>query len=79
MYRIGLTKKALVAVDRESRVIFFSGLRKVSKHQQTLYFEYSNELVLHMPMNMIPDEEVFMKELRQVVNPNKVFFEGFEK
>ncbi|MDG0973662.1 MAG: hypothetical protein P8O07_05835 [Crocinitomicaceae bacterium] len=79
LYRIGLTKKALVAVDRESRVIFFSGLRKVSKHQQTLYFEYSNELVMHIPINMIPDQETFMKELRQVVNPDKVFFEGFEK
>ena len=79
LYRIGLTKKALVAVDRESRVLFFSGLRKISKHQQTLYFEYKNDLVMHIPMNMIPNETIFMNELRQVVNPDKVFFEGFGK
>jgi hypothetical protein len=79
LYRIGLTKKALVAVDREARVLFFSGLRKISRHQQTLYFEYKNDLVLHIPTNMIPDENGFIKELRQVVNPDKVFYEGFEK
>jgi hypothetical protein len=78
LYRIGLTKKALVAVDRESRVLFFSGLRKISKHQQTLYFDYKNELVLHIPMNIIPNEEEFVRELRKVVNPDKVFFAGFE-
>lgn len=79
LYRIGLTKKALVAVDRESNVLYFSGLRKISKHQQTLYFDYKNDLVLHIPMNMIPNEEEFMTELRKVVNPDKVFFAGFEK
>lgn len=79
LYRIGLTKKAIVAVDRESRVLFFSGLRKISKHQQTLHFEYKNDLVMYIPMNMIPNETTFLNELRQVVNPDKVFFEGFEK
>jgi len=79
LYRVGLTKKALVAVDRESRVLFFSGLRKIAKHQQTLYFEYKNDLVLHIPLNMIPNEEKFMEELHQVVNADKVFFEGFKK
>lgn len=80
MYRVGMTKKALIRVDREVNVIYFKGLQKITKHQQTLYFEYVNDLVLHIPLNVIPEEEqtAFYKALRTQVDPDKVFYSGFE-
>jgi hypothetical protein len=78
-FAVGITKKAVVAVDREARVMYFSGLRKIARHQQTLYFEYKNDLVLHMPLNMLSDETEFVSELRKVALPEKVFYTGFDE
>lgn len=80
MYRVGMTKKALIRVDREVNVIYFKGLQKITKHQQSLYFEYSNDLVLHIPLDVIPEEKTtaFYKALRTQVDPDKVFYSGFD-
>ena len=40
LYRIGLTSKAVVVADREVKVLYLSGLRKVTIHQQTVFFDY---------------------------------------
>lgn len=79
LFAVGITKKAVVAVDREARVMYLSGLLKVSKHQQSLYFEYVKDLVLHMPLNMLSDEDEFIIELKKVAPPEKVFYSGFEE
>lgn len=78
-YSIGITSKAIIFVDRDVKAIYFKGLKKVSKHQQTIYFEYVNDLVLHIPTNIIPveREDEFLKTLQGVVDPNKVFYTGF--
>lgn len=78
-YRVGMTKKALLRVDREVTMVYFNGLEKITKHQQTLYFEYVNDLVLHIPLNVIPEAEKdnFYKALRQQVKPEKVYYSGF--
>jgi hypothetical protein len=78
-YRLGLTKKAVVMADRETKAIYFNGLKKISKHQQTLYFEYVNGLVLHFPTNLLPDEEWsdFASSLKEQVSPEKVYYTGF--
>jgi hypothetical protein len=78
-FAVGITKKAVVAVDREAKVMYFSGLRKIARHQQTLYFEYKNDLVLHIPLNMLSDEKKFVTELRKVALPEKVFYTGFDE
>ncbi len=78
-YRIGITSKAIVMADRETKAIYFKGLKKISKHQQTLYFEYVNGLVLHFPTNLLPDDEWdnFVTTLQSQVSPDKVYYTGF--
>lgn len=78
-YRVGMTKKAVLRADREVTLVYFKGLEKITKHQQTLYFEYVNDLVLHMPLDVIPDDQKdsFYKALREQANPDQVFYSGF--
>jgi hypothetical protein len=78
-YRVGITKNAVVMADRETKAIYFTGLKRISRHQQTLYFEYTNGLVLHFPTNLIPDDEWenFAITLREQVSDEKVYYTGF--
>lgn len=75
-YRTGITKKAVVIVDREVRLLYFSGLRRVETQQQTIFFDYIEELQLFFPINCIDNEhlEEFKAVLQEQVNPDKVFF-----
>jgi hypothetical protein len=78
-YSIGITSKAIIFVDRDVKAIYFKGLKKVSKHQQTIYFEYVNDLVLHIPTNIIPKEkeDEFVKTIQGIADPDKVYYSGF--
>jgi hypothetical protein len=75
-FRVGVTQKAVVVADRELRVLYFSGLRRVEVHQQTLYFEYIEELQLSFPINCVPEGEyeAFRNAVESRVNRDKVFF-----
>lgn len=75
-FRIGISDKALVVADREVNVLYFSGLRRVELHQQTVYFEYLEELQLFFPVNAVEkaDFEAFRTALEEKVNKEKVFF-----
>lgn len=75
-YRIGMTKKAIVMADRETKAVYFKGLKKISHHQQTMYFEYVNGLVLHFPDDLIPKDrwENFVETLKANVSPEKVYY-----
>jgi hypothetical protein len=75
-FRVGITHKAVVVSDRELRVLYFSGLRRVEVQQQTLYFEYIEDLQLFFPVNCIPEGEftAFRETLETRVDRNKVFF-----
>lgn len=80
-FRVGITHQAVVVADREVRLLFFSGLRRVETHQQTLYFEYIEELQLSFPVNCIPEGKYveFRTVLEERVNRDRVFFsEGFK-
>jgi hypothetical protein len=76
-FRIGLSSKALIVADREVSVLYFTGLRKISIHQQSVYFDYIKGLQLTFPLDCIPKDqrEVFFHELEKSVDLNKVFFE----
>lgn len=78
-YGVGISSKALIRVDREVNVVYFKGLQKVTKHQDTLYFDYVNGLTLHIPLNVIPKEKEtsFYEALRKQVDPDKVYYSGF--
>lgn len=80
-FRVGITHKAVVVADREVRLLFFSGLRRIETHQQTLYFEYIEDLQLFFPVNCIPEGKYgeFRAALEERVNRDRVFFsEGFK-
>ena len=75
-YRVGLSSKALIVCDREVTVVYFTGLRKVSIHQQTVFFDYIKDLQLSFPLDCIQDEskEEFFDLLEDQLDRDKVFF-----
>lgn len=75
-FRVGVTQKAVVVADREIRVLYFSGLRRIELHQQTIYFEYIEDLQLFFPQNCIPSGSYapFRQAIEQQVNRDRVFF-----
>jgi len=80
-YRVGLTSKAVIVADREVVVLYFTGLRKVSLHQQTVYFDYIKDLQLSFPTNCLSEEERanFFETLEQQVDRDKVYFSKTDK
>lgn len=76
-FRIGLSSKALIVADREVTVLYFSGIRKISVHQQSVYFDYIKGLQLAFPLDCIPNEDraEFFQILESTIDRNKVFFE----
>lgn len=76
IYRIGITKQALVIADREVKVLYFSGLREVTLHSDSIYFDYKDDLQLTFPSNCISkeDREDFKVQLEAQVNRDRVFF-----
>lgn len=75
-FRVGITQKALVTADREVNVLYFSGLRRVEVHQQTVYFEYIEDLQLFFQVNAIPTEKwtEFKDQLEAHLDRDKVYF-----
>ncbi len=76
-FRVGLSSKALMVADREVILLYFKGLRKVSVHQQTVYFDYIKDLQLSFPLDCIKEEskEEFFSTLEAQMDPKKVYFE----
>lgn len=75
-YRVGVTHKAVVVADREVSVLYFSGLRRIETHQQTVYFEYIQDLQLFFPTNCIPAGSYteFRAALDTKINRDKVYY-----
>ncbi len=75
-FRVGLSSKALIVADRDVTLLYFTGLRKVSIHQQTIYFDYIKDLQLSFPLDCIQSEmkNEFFAQLKDQVNTDKVFF-----
>ena len=74
-FRIGVTSKAIVSGDRDVALVYFQGLRKISIHQDSIYFDYIKKLQLSIPVDCIPssERETFFKTLEAQVDQNKVF------
>jgi hypothetical protein len=75
-FRIGLTSKAILASDREIILIYLKGLRQVSISQQTVYFDYIENLQLSFPTDCIPKESrtEFFDLLKGQLDNNRVLF-----
>jgi len=76
VWRVGVTNKAIVQAERDFKVIYFSGLRRVSVHQQTIFFDYIKELQMAISVDSISPEnrESFRNVLEQKLNRDKVHF-----
>lgn len=75
-YRAGVTGKAVILADRDVQLIYFSGLRKVSIHQQSIYFDYIKGLQMDIPLDSIPENELpaFFEAIESNIDRDKVFF-----
>lgn len=74
-WRIGITKKALVLADREIKALYFLGLRKIYIHQETLHFDYKDDLQLHLPFGAVENKKEFIQTLWANLNQDKVYAE----
>lgn len=76
LFRVGITSKAILVADRDLKAVYFSGLRKVSKHQQSLFFDYIKDLQIAFPSDCISesDRETFKTILAQNLDRDTVFF-----
>ncbi len=74
-FRVGVTSKAVIMADRDVQLIYFSGLRKVSIHQDSLYFDYIKDLQLFFPLDCVDsqDRDSFFETLSNQLDKDKVF------
>lgn len=77
-FRVGITSKAILVSDREVILIYLSGLRKVSVSQQTIYFDYIEDLQLSFPIDCIEKDSrtEFFQKLEAQLDPNRVLFQN---
>ena len=75
-FGVGLSSKALIVADRDVIIIYLKGLRKVSQHQQSIYFDFIKDLQYSFPLDCIPTEKQqdFFTALEETVDKDKVFF-----
>jgi hypothetical protein len=80
-YRVGLSSKAILVADREIILIYFVGLRKVAIQQQTVYFDYINNLQLTFPLDCIEEHNKhdFFEALHNVIDMDRVFFSNIQQ
>jgi hypothetical protein len=77
-FGVGISKKAIIVADREVIVLYFSGLRKVSLSQNTLFFDYIQSLQLTFPVDCIPmdSRNDFLHNLEAVTDKDRVFIQN---
>lgn len=81
-FRVGITKNAIVVADRDVKIIYYTGLRQVSTHQQSLFFDYIKELQIAIPIDSIAPENrsSFRQAVEANVDRDRVYFsEGFKE
>jgi hypothetical protein len=76
-FRVGLSSKAILVADREVLLIYLNGLRKVSVSQQTVYFDYSENLQLSFPLDCIEEQQKanFFAALEAQIDRDRVLFQ----
>lgn len=74
-FRGGITSKAVIIADRDVSLVYFSGLRKVSIHQDSIYFDYIKGLQLSFPVDCIEasHKDEFFAVLEDQIDRDKVF------
>lgn len=77
IFRIGITKAALVLIDRDVRILYFSGLRKISMQQRILFFEYIKDLEMDISSDAVPEDKraEFREVLKQQIDLDRVYLD----
>lgn len=77
-FGVGMTSKAIIAADRSFVVIYFQGLKKIIKQQNNLLFDYGNNLVLELDLDLMEpsQQKAFVVELKKIASPKSVFYDG---
>ena len=80
-FRVGLSTKAIFIADREIILIYFTGLRKITVHQQTIYFDYIENLQLTFPTNCVEESKLssFFEKLETVIDKDRVFMNNINQ
>jgi len=73
-FRVGISSKAIIASDREVNLVYFTGLRKVSVFQQSIFFDYIKGLQLNFPTNCVDEDHQgeFFRVLKEQLNEDHV-------
>ncbi len=82
LFRVGITSKAVLVADRDVKAVYFSGLRKVSRQQQSLFFDYIKDFQVAFPVDCIAENErqAFRDALEKNLDRDRVFFsESFKE
>ena len=80
-FKIIVTSKAVFVADREVISLYLKGLRKVSIHQQSIYFDYIKDIQLFFPLNCFEEKDVssFLSTIDNLTDNNKVYFSNTNK
>jgi hypothetical protein len=79
IWRVGITKKAILMSDRDVRVLYFTGLRKISFSQETLYFDYIKDLHMNLPLTPVGNKKEFLLALDAQINQELVYWDHSAK
>ena len=73
-FLVGISSKAIIASDREVNLVYFTGLRKVSVFQQSIFFDYIKGLQLNFPSNCVEEnnQEEFFSVLKEQLDHDHV-------
>ncbi len=73
-FRVGISSRAVIVADREVSVVYFSGLRKVTIGNESIYFDYIKDLQLSFPTDCISPKKLdsFKEGIRSMIDKDKV-------
>lgn len=73
-FRVGISSKAVIVSDREVTIAYLTGLRQVTIGNESVYFDYINDLQLSFPTDCIDEQHVesFRSEIKNVVDRDRV-------
>lgn len=80
-FKIIVSSKAVFISDREVYSLYFKGLRKISIHQQSVYFDYIKGIQLHFPLDCFEEKDVssFLNTINNLIDKDRVYFSKTQK
>lgn len=79
--KCGITSQAIVICDREAKIFYFSGLRKITLVQEAIYMEYKEELTMDFSLDCVLETEraSFVDCVKKQINLERIFLsDGFK-